>query len=275
MSPQANADVIWVVGDDTGVGKTTTTAALIRRLNSMKIKTLGFKPYAGSRLISVIGLLENIAVGDGFLVGPDARELAKASPLTPVPLLEVVNPSWRIAHPSRDVSVFVRKGSAEIRRRDFFQTRNAVEFCRRSDFARLNEHIKLPMNNISIRENSGADAVDALEQDIQTSSFAQLQALGPEVIICEGAGRLLPYWVGAPPVKHIFLVTGGDLYLFPDINIDINPREGPSMKSVPTIAAIRDDLRRGMQLRDGIPVVSSADRDRMDQFVSKFLVACT
>ena len=76
-------------------------------------------------------------------------------------------------------------------------------------------------------------------------------------------------------MKHVFLVTGGDLYLFPDVNIDVNPRTGPSMKSVPTIAAIMDDLRRGMHLRDGIPVVSSADFDRMDQFVSKFLVACT
>ncbi len=170
--------------------------------------------------------------------------------------------------------MLVRKGSSDIHRRDFYQTRNTVEFTKRKEFSRLNEGIGLPIQAVSVIDNLGADAVDALDQDVQAPSFKLLQELGPEVILCEGAGRLLPYWSGAPPVQHVFLVTNGDLYLFPDVNLDLNQRFGQEMKSVPTIAAIMGDLRQGMQLRDAIPVVGTASfNEQMDQFVGKFLPA--
>ena len=89
--------IIWVVGDNTNVGKTTITAALIRTLNSMGVGTIGYKPYAGARLIDIIDLLQEISCGDGQLVGRDARQLVKASPMITTDLLEVVNPSWRLS----------------------------------------------------------------------------------------------------------------------------------------------------------------------------------
>jgi len=131
--------IIWVVGDNTNVGKTTVSAALIRILNSLGKRTVGFKPYAGARLMDVIDLLEEIAGGDGQLVGRDARKLAKASPFVGVDLLEVINPSWRLSHLARDVSFLVRKGSMAIGQRFFMHTQSAASMWGRADVLKLNE----------------------------------------------------------------------------------------------------------------------------------------
>jgi predicted P-loop ATPase/GTPase len=144
MSQQRRPTVIWVVGDNTNVGKTTVSASLIRVLNTSGKSAVGFKPYAGARLIDVVDFLADVAAVDGLWVGKDARMLAQASPLTANDLLEVINPSWRISHPGRDVSVFIRKGSEKIRRRSFFHTQNAVPFLERKDTLHLNRYTQLP-----------------------------------------------------------------------------------------------------------------------------------
>lgn len=275
MSPQPEPQLIWVVGDDTNVGKTTVATALIRRLTAMNRKTLGYKPYAGARLTATLDLLEKAAQTDHYLAGIGARDLAAASPMTPPQYAELVNPTWRISHPSRDFTVLVRKGSDFIKRRYFYQTANSVAFTKRADFLRLNESIKLPIGEAKVIENRGADTVDWLDQDIQADSYNLLRDLGPEFVVCEGAGRLLPVWVGAPPVRHIFNVTNGNLVVFPNVNLDLTGRIANTMKFPPITFHINDDLKNAKRVWDVFPVLRRVEIDeQMELFVDKFLEAC-
>ena len=275
MTVKPDVQIFWVVGDNTNVGKTTVTAALIRTLNGLNHKTIGFKPYAGARLMDVVDLLEEIVVGDQMLVGRDARKLAQASPLTPPSCLELINPSWRVTHPSRDNSVMIRKGSLAIGQRRFFQTRSTVDLVQRDDFLRLNAHIGLPVESMFMLESQPADSLDFLDQRIQVQSFEQLVALGPEVMVCEGAGRLLPYWRGSPAVRHIFLITNGDLLLFPNVNLVISQAERSPLTSAPTVSAIMQNLKGRKHIRKTIPVFRPSELDhKMDEFVSGFAQAC-
>lgn len=272
---QLKPQIIWVVGDNTNVGKTSISTALIRQLNAVNNKAIGFKPYAGGRLIDIVDLLEEIAVNDQLLVGRDACKLAKASPLTPTHFQELINPSWRITYPSRDDCMFIRKGSSQIGQRHFYHTKNTAGFLDRDDFKELNKKILLPVKGIRTLENLPADSIDALEQSVQKESYLQLLALRPDSIVCEGAGRLLPYWETAPPVRHIFLVSKGNLYLFPRVNLDFSQKTDPRIRSVPTIAAIMGDLKGRRHMRGAIPVLGTANfDDGMDRFVKPFLMAC-
>jgi hypothetical protein len=217
-----DAVIIWVVGDNTNVGKTTISAALIRALNAEGRATIGFKPYAGARLIDVLDLLADDAAVDGFLVGRDARKLAKESLLIPDQWLEVVNPSWRVSHPSRDVAVLLRKGSVAINSRSLFHTDNANSLWSRADFKQLNQLMQLPVEEFKVIPNKSADHLDYSGQNVQLTSFKLLLTLGPEIVVCEGAGRLLPVWEAAPPARHLCLISAGYLYLFPNLRLRVS-----------------------------------------------------
>jgi dethiobiotin synthetase len=265
--------VIWVVGDNTHVGKTTISAALIRVFNAMGVDTIGFKPYAGARLMDVIDLLQEIACGDGQLVGRDARQLVKASPLMTSDLLELVNPSWRLSHPVRDASVFVRKGSAQIGRRGFQCSESAQSLWTRQDMRELNRVIHLPVKNMTTTLVASADKMDFADQAVQMSSFARLLELKPQVVVCEGAGRLLPVWENAPIAKHLFFVSAGELNFFPNVGIKTNKAQdvfGPW-----TVAALTGHLSGRPSRKAPIPIVEPRSLgDVMDAFVRPFVAAC-
>jgi hypothetical protein len=268
----APPQIIWVVGDNTNVGKTTISAALIRSFNAIKKTAIGFKPYAGARLIDIVDLLEEIAAGDQLLVGRDARKLAKASALTPTPYLELINPSWRISHPTRDACVLMRKGSELLGQRHFLQTRSTLEFVQSGHFSQLNQLIKLPTTGVRVIADLPADTLDGLAPHIQAQSFSKLMELNPEMVVCEGAGRLLPYWPNAPIPRHLFLISNGHLYMFPDIALNVTPNKDNALHAVPTIAAIMQDLQGKRHMKQAIPVLGSAHFEhKMDRFVSTFV----
>jgi hypothetical protein len=112
-----------------------------------------------------------------------------------------------------------------------------------------------------------------MAQEIQADSFDFLCGLGPDVVVCEGAGRLLPVWQNAPPVKHVFLVSSGNLYLFP--HVEISPFDEPLAERPPTTASVAGDLMQKRHMKGIIPV---ARRDElaavMDAFVNQFVPAC-
>lgn len=273
MSQSKLPMIIWVVGDNTNVGKTTISAALIRVLNAMGVSAIGFKPYAGARLMDVIDLLQEIARGDGCLVGRDARQLAKASPLITPDLLEVVNPSWRLSHPVRDASVFVRKGSAQIGQREFWCAENSRTFWQRQDIRQLNEIIQLPITNMLATSHMEADKLDFNNQSVQKASFARLVSLKPQVVVCEGAGRLLPVWENAPTVKHIFLVSSGELHFFPDIRMQVG--KTPDAFGPLTVGAIAKYLNGRKRVRASIPLAEQSRLEIvLDAFFRPFVAAC-
>lgn len=265
--------LIWVVGDNTNVGKTTVSASLLRVLNAAGKSAIGFKPYAGARLVEVMDLLEEVAVGDGLLVGRDARKLVSASPRVPPDWLEVVNPSWRLSHPSRDASAFIRKGSALVGRRSFCHTANTQALWRRPDLQSLNQRMHLPVASCGVTPDRPADEVDFADQPVQQASFNRLLTLQPDIVVCEGAGRLLPVWQGAPPVRHLFFISSGDLHLFP--NVGIRFTGGPTAFGPYTTAALVQQLKGRAHLRAPIPLLHAAALDAgMDAFLQRFVKAC-
>jgi len=270
---QKDPVIVWVVGDNTNVGKTTISAALIRALNEQGIATVGFKPYAGARLIDVIDLLEYIADSDGQLVGRDARKLVQASALLSNNWLEVVNPSWRVSHPVRDVSILVRKGSTAIGQRSFLHTRNAGAFWERPDLLKLNAVMKLPLEAIQPIDDRSADTIDFADQSVQVASFNLLRTVEPEIIVCEGAGRLLPTWLGAPAVRHLLFVSFGYLHFFPNIGIEVAHPEGEIEPL--TIAAITRKLTGAKRFKTPIPLSSPSGLDQeMDRFIRPIASVC-
>jgi hypothetical protein len=271
MLPAESILHIWVVGDNTNVGKTTISTALIRALNRLGCPTLGFKPYAGAPLQDVIPLLQEIALGDGYLVGRDARQLLAASALLTEDMLELINPSWRLTHPSRNVAVMIRKGSATIGKRYFRHTQSAEAFLSRPDYSLLNQTMRLPPSETV--KDLEADRIDFADQSVQAASFARLLALKPGCVVCEGAGRLLPVWQGAPVAKHLFLVSGGELYLFANSNLKAPKPEGRfGPYSLQTMAS---DLAGIPSQRAYIPLASPERlSEAMDAFVERFARIC-
>lgn len=269
MNDQKSPSLIWVVGDNTNVGKTTVSAALIRTLNQAGQPALGFKPYAGTRLLDTVPLLEEIAKGDGLWVGRDARKLVDASPLLTPHMLEIVNPSWRISHPDRDSALFIRKGSALLGQRALKCTRSAESIWERPDFLALNRAIQLPSQGMTIIEDAQADKLDFDDQLVQQTSFEILKSLKPQFVVCEGAGRLLPVWSGAPSAQHLFLISAGALHLFPDVHIRVESSGvifGPY-----TVAHILGQLKNRKPISGYIPVATGNEVDQvMDAFIWKF-----
>jgi hypothetical protein len=271
MSTAESSCCIWVVGDNTNVGKTTISTALIRALNRLGCPTIGFKPYAGAPLQDVISLLQEVALGDGYLVGRDARQLLTASPLLTEDMLELINPSWRLSHPARGVGVFIRKGCTAIGQRYFRHTENARALLSRPDFLRLNESMRLPQSEPV--KDMDPDAIDFADQSVQAASFTRLMALKPVGVVCEGAGRLLPVWVGAPAARHVFLISGGALYFFANLNLtlpQVAERFGPySLQTVIT------QLKAAQPMRAHIPIASPESLSAvMDEFVDRFARMC-
>jgi hypothetical protein len=273
MTKEKMPTVIWVVGENTNVGKTTISSALIRVFNEMGVDTIGFKPYAGARLMDVIELLQEIASGDGQLVGRDARQMAKASPLMTSDLLEVVNPSWRLTHPVRDASVFVRKGSAQIGRRDFQCIDHCKSLWSRQDMLELNRVIHLPVENMLTSVVTSADKMDFSDQAVQMESFERLLELKPQVVVCEGAGRLLPIWANAPVAKHLFFVTAGELHFFP--NVGIRTSKAQDFFEPLTVTAITGHLNGRPSQKAPIPIAEPSRLEGvMDDFVRSFVATC-
>jgi hypothetical protein len=261
----ARTKLIWVIGDDTSVGKTFISAGLIRLLNALGMRTVGFKPYAGAALREIVDLLDDtIDCTPRLFAGSDVRKIAAASPLTPESLVEVVNPSWRIHHPARAKTVLVRKGSTFLGDRRFLRSQRTDAFYRREDIREL----KLPFDTAEIIEDLPADSLDGFDQGCQGRAFAQLQALEPDVIVCEGAGRLLPMWEGCPILDHLLLLAQGDLHVFPNIRLDI--RSDKPIGKVPTALAIAPYLKQRRSISSPIPILGRRDREgRLARFLER------
>lgn len=263
--------LVWVVGDNTNVGKTTVSVALIRALNRLGYPTVGFKPYAGARLMDVLPLLEDRSDHAQALAGSDARRLLAASPCWPADRLEVLSPSWRLTHVGRDVGVFIRKGSDAIGVRYFRHTANATALWERPDFLQLQQSLHLPPTQEMA--NQDADRLDFEDQEVQKASFALIQAHRPAFVVCEGAGRLLPVWEGASPARHVLLVSGGALHFFAQVGLKVMSQTGGFGPF--TVGAVGPQLAKIRHVKAPIPVAQpGALEGVMDRFIERFARLC-
>jgi hypothetical protein len=227
-APWPAPSIYWVVANQTDVGKTTVSCALIRVLNGQGIPTLGFKPFGGLCLKENIDfILDQYPRSECKLYGSDAFKLSRASPLTSSDLVEVVGPSYRLFDPRIDTrTVLMRKGSLLLGDRVFFQPAGVAGYENRPDIQRLIERTKLPFHEATPVANDHKRALDAMHSEKVTAAYAHLLSLGPEAIVCEGASGWLPFWPGGPAVNHVLFVGADELRLFPRVDLSFRPPRG-------------------------------------------------
>lgn len=222
-----DVEIFWVVGSDTSVGKTTLATALIRVLNRLGKKTVGFKPHAGINFVEHLGVMEEAYPRSASrLFGTDTLGLACSSPLTSEELVEVINPSQRLHYPSRSHTVLSRIGSGILGNRKFFRSESAASFSQRPDIKRLTKIFGLPFDEAVTLESSVSSAhIDLMLPDVRTKSFEYLCDLGADAVVLEGAGGYLPVWQNCPMPKHIFALIGDFICFFPNVDIEIGAQQ--------------------------------------------------
>lgn len=225
MAPIDNPEIFWVVGNDTDVGKTTLSTALIRNLNRRGKKTVGFKPHAGVSFVRHIDfMLEFYRRNECRVFGEDALRLAQASPLTTDELVEVIAPSYRVHFPTVRHTVLARVGAKILGNRQFFRSRTTTEFPRRADIARLTEMIGLPFDEAVVLEE-GAPRIDLMLHEERARAFGYLRDLGAESMVLEGAGGFLPVWFGGPMPNHVLVVTEDVIHFFPNVSVHVDVQQ--------------------------------------------------
>lgn len=211
--------IYWVVGDDTGVGKTTVAAALIRLLVSQGRRAIGFKPFAVSRLADLIDfMLEKYPGSDSKLFGADAWDLAQASPLTPPDCLELVSPVQVICHPTWDTVVLARCGAAALDNRAYVTTGLGAILRNRADVKRITARTGLPIQEAEVKDQLALGDVVRLAPEAPKLAFDRLLQIGVDAVVCEGAGPWLPVWQGCPAVNHALVLVRGVVGFVPNVD---------------------------------------------------------
>jgi hypothetical protein len=250
--------MFWVIGTDTNVGKSTLAAALIRVLNRRGTPTVGFKPFGGTLLQEMMDTAVERRERSGCeFCGHDAEMLAEASPLTPVSMMDVVGPFYCLGYPRFAEAIAYRMGSRSLGNVRYLRNRRSVELMERPDVVALLESVGVPIRTIEPSVASFADAPSFYPR-AQADAFAELLRLGPEAVVCEGAGRFLPAWSNLV-VNHILVVTGANVHFIPRINMraDYRPRLQEFLPSMlDQLLAFPTARTRPM------PLAVSADRER-------------
>ena len=222
-----DVEIFWVIGANTSVGKTTLSTALIRVLNKLGKKTVGFKPHAGINFIDHMGFMEeNYPKSTSRLFGTDGVKLACSSPLTNEELVEIVSPSHRLHYPQPSQTVLARIGSQLLGNRQFFRVASAVNFSERPDIKRLAKIYGLPFDESVVLESTLSSAeIDLMLPEIKARSFEYLCNLGADAIVIEGSGGYLPVWKNCPMPRHIIIIMGDLIYFFSNTSIEIKPQQ--------------------------------------------------
>jgi hypothetical protein len=144
----------------------------------------------------------------------------------------------------------------------------------RADIKQLIARTGLPLREAS-ESSSLSFYMGASYPDVQNRAFAYLANTGAHSLVCEGAGGFSPGWQNCPLVNHIFLVSKGQVHLFPRVNlkIDCNPKE-----SLRPVSAIVELLKQRNTQAHMLPLflVESTRRDEAaEQIVEKLLRAST
>ena len=242
IMPERNIDIYWVVGYGTNIGKTTYASALIRYLNRIGKKSIGFKPFGGVKFGDHIDALvagyKNIPTR---LFGADATLLAQSSPLTSSQLVEVIAPSYRLSYIKKEDTIVTRAGALLLGNREYFRLEVSSNFLERPDVKRIMTNSGIPLEDITILDkNTTAAQIDLMFPDKKTLSYNYLCDLGPEAMVIEGAAHHLPLWQGGPMPNHIFLIDTETIYLFSDVNVHFDINQGDAR--VPQIGDLAEQL---------------------------------
>ncbi len=214
--------IYWVVGNGTDVGKTTVATALIKVLNARGERTIGFKPYAASLLLSIIDfMVEKYPLTPCKLFGNDAWELTMASPLTGPEMIDLVAPIQLLCYPNWQSAILVRGGSLLLDNVEYLCSDNGAALRDRTDFQALARVTGLPLGEAVVRDGLGLDEAAHLSPEKPKQAFARLLDLGVDAVVCEGAGKWLPLWQDCPAANHVLEVADGRVLFCPDLDFSL------------------------------------------------------
>ena len=240
-------EIYWVVGDGTGVGKTTISCALIRALNRAGIPAAGFKPYAATLLAEGIAFLAAGATrSPSRLHGEDALRLVEASPLTSVEMLDVVACAQFLCHSRWPGAVMARTGAEVLGNAEYFRSDDATLAQERYDLRALLAKTGLPFAGAKPAGALDFFRAPALSPEKQKPAFEFLARLGAAALVCEGAGRFIPNWQDCPGVNHVICIAEGRVTFFPRANVKVTFSPDGPLGPVAGLAAYleRSDKRR-------------------------------
>lgn len=214
---KVSSNVFWVVALNTNAGKTSLASALIRVLNEKGIPALGFKPIVGMRYSEGV---DNFHLYDSRkcgLHGSDATKLCYASPITQDVMPSVIAPNQLLFRNNIKEPLLTRMGSPQLGNLTYYKG------------SYLDDFIKIPKIKDTLQKSvpieNLADWLMPEEQrpvEFIASALNFLESLGPEEIVMEGAGPLLPSFKGVNHAKNILLIQGNRITFFENIDIQIH-----------------------------------------------------
>lgn len=207
-------DIYWIIGEATNCGKTTIASSLIRVLNALGKKTIGFKPFAGIRFSQSRDLLINeIPFSDCGMFGSDALKLCDASPHSDRGMLDIINPSLLLFKDSILEPLLIRIGSKKLNNLVYYGGEFLEGFLKDDGNKQIFKQSLLP-TKCPMRYVENVSHIDA--------ALKYIFALGPDVVVMEGAGPFLPVWAGSHFVNNILMLTDGKILFLKDINLKLN-----------------------------------------------------
>ena len=219
----SNPAIVWIIGDRTDAGKTTLAVAVIRALNAEGKKSIGFKPYAGTNTTVIIDMLaQRHKITLSRLWAPDTVRLSHPSFLDDLSMVEVLNPSYRLAKDGQ--VLLVRKGSLYCGDRKFLRPVSRHPLHSKSQLDELAAEMDIPVGDIHEVECVHARELDQLSTERIESSLKAICKLGPKVVVIEGASEFLPAWRGCPSPDVIFAISGDWVFSAFGHNIKIRMR---------------------------------------------------
>lgn len=265
--------IYWVVGNGTGVGKTTIASALIKVLNASGDRSIGFKPFAASLLQDLVDfMIEKYPGSRSKLYGNDAWELTMASPLTGADLVDLVVPTQLLCYPTWQSTVLMRTGSASLNNVEYFCSEYGDTLKDRPDLQDIIARSGLPFGEAVVRESIGLDLSASVSPEKPKQAFNCLLDIGVDAVVCEGAGSWLPIWQDCPAVNHVIFVADGMVIFFPglDLSFSFDPTE--ALHGVDTLAEV---LKNPDLLRYTTPLylVEDERRDDMAERIAQGLAA--
>ena len=214
------AEIFWVIGDNTNVGKTTIACALIRHLNKTGRKAVGFKPVGGVYLYqSMDFLLSSYPKSSCTIYGGNSIKLAMSSPLTNQDMLEALSPLYYLIYPRLPGFVMARAGATMLGNVAYYKPPLLETLRERPDFKHLIEACALPVDearplkydNVTFRRTN------PIVCDSCNASLRFLGTLGAEAYVFEGADTFLPVWKGCPMPDHVIYIANGTIGIVPNL----------------------------------------------------------
>ena len=208
-------EIYWVVGESTDCGKTTISCGLIRYLNSIGKSALGFKPFAGARILQGLDRFKE-DLSRHEIVGNDGVRLCAASGLLDSSMYDVANPHFLFFRNNILEPVLSRTGSKCLKN-SFYSKLEFFDVCMK------NNKIKDALSNFpQLSEASYFHGSVDFEQQAE-AAYRLLLERRPHSLVIEGAGPFLPFWrkKSRQQVDHVLVILRGRAFFFENVNMNV------------------------------------------------------